>query len=374
MFSVKINLSKNDKLISSCTPNYERLLPMKIRIAIALCMICIAPGIAQQNATRSASASRADMPVIRVSTQFVVLDALVRNKRTGNSIAGLDAKDFLLTEDRVPQSISYFTHDQLPLSVVLLFDLTETVQPVLKPLAEGARGILSHLKTQDEVSVMAFSSHTEMLQDFTTDRALATHAIEVASEMKSNEGTFIHEDVYEAIDQGMKSTIRDSRRVLVWLTDGTANFENSLTQKTIGKEAPAHLHNREEATSKLLHSGIVVAALIDKSAKTDAMVAALDISPLSFIAGARLGDISRYADMTGGPILNTNKKEVGTRLAELIDQLRERYTLGYKPLTARPSGTYCKLHLAVSGAAYKEHPDQLKGGGVLVRMRQGYYR
>jgi hypothetical protein len=104
------------------------------------------------------------------------------------------------------------------------------------------------------------------------------------------------------------------------------------------------------------------------------MVAALDISPLSFIAGARLGDINRYADMTGGPILNTNKKEVGTRLAELIDQLRERYTLGYKPLTARPSGTYCKLHLAVSGAAYKEHPDQLKGGGVLVRMRQGYYR
>jgi hypothetical protein len=98
--------------------------------------------------------------MIRVSTRFVVLDALVENKKTGQPIGSLKAKDFLLAEDGVPQNISYFTHDQLPLSVVFLFDLTETVQPVLEPLAEGAREILSHLKPQDEVSVMVFSSHS----------------------------------------------------------------------------------------------------------------------------------------------------------------------------------------------------------------------
>jgi glycerate kinase len=68
--------------------------------------------------------------------------------------------------------------------------------------------------------------------------------------MKSKEGTFIHEDMYEAIDQAMKSTVPESRRVLVWLTDGAANFENSLTQKTIGKQAPARLHTKEETTTK----------------------------------------------------------------------------------------------------------------------------
>ena len=346
---------------------------MKVKIAVAISMLCAASAIAQQNARNSASSSDADMPVIRVSTQFVVLDALVENKKTGHPIGSLEAKDFLLTEDGVPQKISYFAHDRLPLSVVFLFDLTETVQPVLKPLAEGARAILGHLKPQDEVSVMVFSSHTELLQDFTTDRTLAADAIEKASEMKTREGTFIHEDMYEAVDQGMKSTIPDSRRVLVWLTDGTANFENSLTQKTIGKEAPAHLHNREEATDKLIHSGIAVAALIDKSVATDAVVAALDINPLSFLAGGRLGDINRYADATGGPILNTSKKEVAARLAELIDQLRERYTLGYKPSTSKPAGTYCKLHLALSANAYQEQSD-LRKRSVLVRMRQGYYR
>jgi Ca-activated chloride channel family protein len=346
---------------------------MKVKIAVALSMLCAAPAIAQQSAHNSASSSDSDLPVIRVSTQFVVLDALVENKKTGQPIGSLEAKDFLLTEDGVPQKISYFTHDRLPLSVVFLFDLTETVQPVLKPLAEGAREILSHLKQQDEVSVMVFSSHTELLQDFTTDRTLAADAIEEASEMKTSDGTFIHEDMYEAVDQGMKSTIPDSRRVLVWLTDGTANFENSLTQKTIGKEAPAQLHNREEATNKLVHSGIAVAALIDKSAATDTIVAAMDINPLSFIAGARLGDINRYADATGGPVLHTSKKEVAIRLAELIDQLRERYTLGYKPSTAKPAATYCKLHLALSSAAYEEQ-SELRKDRVLIRMRHGYYR
>jgi uncharacterized membrane protein len=71
---------------------------------------------------------------------------------------------------------SYFSRDQLPLSVVFLLDLTETVQPILKPLAEGAVEILGHLKPQDQVAVMVFSSHTELLQDFTTDRQLAPEA------------------------------------------------------------------------------------------------------------------------------------------------------------------------------------------------------
>jgi VWFA-related protein len=339
---------------------------MKAIIAVTLSILCFTTGLAQQ------ASSEPDAVTIRVSSQFVLLDALVENK-TGQTIGNLGAKDFLLTEDGVRQNISYFTHDQLPLSIVFLFDLTETVQPILEPLAEGASTILSHLKQQDEVSVMVFSSHTQLLQSFTTDRTLAAQAIEKASKMKSKEGTFIHEDVYEAVDQGMKSAIPDSRRVLLWLTDGTANFQNSLTQQTIGREAPAQLHNREEATSSLVHSGITIAALIDRSAKTDAFVAAMDINPFAFIAGGRIGDIHRYADITGGPTLSTTKKDVAIRLAELLDLLRQRYTLGYRPSNSRPAGTYCKLHLALDPLAHKERTE-LPKGGVLLRFKQGYYR
>jgi VWFA-related protein len=337
------------------------------KIAIVLFFWWIFSGsvLAQQNTPVSPPESDGQDPVIRISTQFVVLDALVEDTKTGAPVADLKANDFAVVEDGKVQSISYFTHDQLPLSVVLLFDLTETVQATLKPLAQGAHEMLAHLKPQDEVSVMVFSSHTELLQDFTTDRGLASAAIERASDMKSSEGTFIHEDMYEAVGQALKSTVPQSRRVLVWLTDGTANFENSLTQKTIGKQAPSHLHNREEATALLLQSGVSVAALIDRSAGTDAFLAAADVSPISFLMGGRTGDINRYADLTGGPVLKTSKREVAVRLAVLIDQLRARYTLGYKPGPAKPAGSFCKVQVKLTSASH---------GDRVVRSMSGYYR
>jgi VWFA-related protein len=220
---------------------------------------------------------------------------------------------------------------------------------------------------------MVFSSHTELLQDFTTDRQLATSAVRKASDMKRSEGTFIHEDMYEAVDQALLSTPAETRRVLVWLTDGTANFENSFTQKTIGKGAPARLHTKEEATTKLLQSGVVVAALIDRSAATDAFIVAADLNPLAFMLGARTGDIDRYAVMTGGPVLKTSKKDVAVRLSELIDQLRGRYTIGYVPPISKPKGSFCKLQVTLTSGAYKEHPS-LRKSDVAVRSKRGYYR
>ncbi len=311
-------------------------------------------------------------PVIRVSSQFVVFDVLVEDRRTGNPIGNLQAGDFEVLEDGKPQTISYFNHDQLPLSVVFLFDLTQTVQPTLKPLALAAREVLSHLKPQDEASIMVFSSHTTLLQDFTTDRGLASAAVERASGMKTGQGTFIHEDMYEAVDQALKSTVPESRRVMVWLTDGTANFENGLTKKTIGTEAPAQLHSKVEATAKLMQSGVSVAALIDRSPGTDAFIAVTDVTPLSLFGGARIGDIKKYADMTGGPVLKSSKKEVATRLAELIDQLRARYTLGYKPATVLPQGSFCKLKVRMA-STYLERTHTRKQD-IVVDARGGYLR
>ena len=335
-------------------------------VALFFWLILSGSVLAQQSTPVSPPTNDGQAPVIRVSTQFVVLDALVEDAKTGAPVAGLKANDFTVLEDGKTQSISYFTHDQLPLSVVLLFDLTETVQATLKPLAEGAHEMLAHLKPQDEVSVMVFSSHTELLQDFTTDRGLTSAAIERAADMKSKEGTFIHEDMYEAVGEALKSTVPQSRRVLVWLTDGTANFENSFTQKTIGKQAPPHLHSREEATARLLQSGVSVAALVDRSAGTDAFLAVADVSPISFLMGGRTGDINKYADLTGGPVLKTSKKEVAARLAALIDQLRARYTLGYKPASAKPPGSFCKVQVKLTSASQKHNRS--------VRSISGYYR
>jgi VWFA-related protein len=304
---------------------------------------------------------------IRVESQFVLLDALVENKKTGSTVNTLTASDFQLSEDGVPQTISYFSHDQLPLSVVFLFDMTETVHAALRPLAQAALEILGHLKPQDEVAVMIFSSRTELLQDFTTNRGLAADAIKTASWMADVEGTFLDEDMYEAVKQAQKTRLIGSRHVLVWLTDGTANYENSFTQGIIGQHSPAHLHTQQEALAKLLQSGVVVSALIETTAETNAAIMN------SSYYGTRVGDIDQYAKATGGPVLSTGTKEAADRLALLLDQIRARYTLGYKPINPKPPGAFCKLNLQWSAQFRQEHPD-LRKSGVVLLTKQGYYR
>jgi VWFA-related protein len=340
-------------------------------ILLLLCL-CVAPVIAQQSPGVASESADPGVPLLKVQSQFVMMDVLVSNRKTGNIVGNLKAEDFRVEEDGVPQTVSYFSRDRLPLSIVFLFDLTATVQPILKPLAASAKEILAHLKPEDEVSIMVFSSHTELVQDFTQDRALAAAAIEKAANMKTSDGTFIHEDMYEAVDQSMKSTTPESRRVLVWLTDGTSNLENAVTKKTIGKNAPDHLHSKQEATDKLLHSSVAVAALIDRSALTDTVVASMDATPFAFITGARVGDIANYAAMTGGPVMKTSKKEAAERMSELIDELRGTYTLGYKPASAKSTGGFVKLKVSLKPEAYRAD-NSLRESDVSVRAKRGYY-
>jgi len=212
-----------------------------LRVGSAVLLLCASAttfGFSQENTQRVATSERIAAPVIRVSSQLVVLDVLVKNKKTGAPIDKLEAKDFLVREDGVLQQITALSRDMLPLSVVFLFDLTDTVRPILKPLAEGASETLGHLKPKDQVAIMVFSSHTELLQDFTRDHSLAAAAIAKASDMKRGEGTFIHEDMYEAIEQAMKSTPAESRRVLVWLTMAPRILRTPLLRKQSGRALP----------------------------------------------------------------------------------------------------------------------------------------
>uniref|UniRef100_E6QIV4 VWFA domain-containing protein n=1 Tax=mine drainage metagenome TaxID=410659 RepID=E6QIV4_9ZZZZ len=313
------------------------------------------------------------IPVIHVSSELVLLDAIVADRKTGQLVTTLTANDFTLEEDGIPQKIRYFSQDKLPLSIVLLFDLTQSVQPQLKSLGEGALEILQHLKPEDEVAVMTFSSSTQMLQPFTRDHQSVAAAIQAAARKKSNEGTFLDEDIYEGVDAAMQSTVSGSRRVLVFFTDGTENDANRMTRKIYGKSAPVHLHKGPEAKEKLMQTGVTVSALIDRPIADDAIIAMTMVSPLSYVFGLspRLDHVARLAAETGGPVLHTSGKQAAAKLATLIEELRGRYTIGYVPSTPQPDGTFCHLKLKLTPAALATHPAP---GHCTVQARAGYYR
>jgi VWFA-related protein len=298
-------------------------------------------------------------PVIRVTVDLVVVDAQVVHKKTGRPIGALRREDFEIFEDGVRQEVVSFSQDQLPLSIVFLFDLTESVRPVLKPLASGALAALQHLKPEDETAVMVYAASAKLLQDFTTDRALTVAAIEKASEMDSNEAAFFNEGVFQAAVQAAKAKNPGSRRVIVWLTDNVPNVPSE-----------SKLHTEIDALRELLESGVVVSSLLERSAMSNTFTVLYTKNPI--FAAVRKhhppGDVYKYAEQTGGQVMKSSTEEVAAKLADLIDQIRTRFSLGYRSSVDQPPGKFCEIKLNVSTDVVKRE------GQVLIKTKRGYYR
>ena len=296
--------------------------------------------------------------VFRVTADLVVVDAQVVSKKTGRTIGALDRRDFELFEDGVKQEVTFFSQNELPLSIVFLFDLTETVQPVLKPLAAGALEALGHLKPDDETAVMVYSASGQLLQDFTTDRALTVAAIQKARDMTSDREAYFNEGVYQAAAQSDQAKNPSSRRVIIWLTDNVPNIPNQ------------RVHSKADAFQKLFETGTVVSCLLERSAMSDMFLVLHKRNPMFAFSRKHNppGDVYEYADQTGGQVMKSGKAEVATKLAELIDQIRTRYSLGYRPAAEKPPGKFCEIKLKVSPEVEKRE------GQALVKAKRGYYR
>jgi VWFA-related protein len=148
---------------------------------------------------------------ITVSTQLVVETVAVKDKK-GNPIEGLSAKDFIVTEDGVPQAIRFCEHQELPETLgaapvgrsgpenikiyhelartrispeapgnirykdrrllALYFDMT-AMPPAdqLRGLAAAQKFIRTQMTSADRVSILRYTGGAvDVLQDFTDDR------------------------------------------------------------------------------------------------------------------------------------------------------------------------------------------------------------
>jgi VWFA-related protein len=310
-----------------------------------------------------------DGSAYRVSVRLVLVDAQVLDKKTRQTAASLTRDDLQIYEDGVQQQISSFSQDELPLSVVLLFDLTDSVRPVLKPLAEGALAALQHLKPEDEVAVMVYAASARVIQDFTVDRTQAVAAIERASRMKSDEAAFFNEAIYQASSRLSQVSSGKSRRVIIWLTDDVPNIPSQDVRDRYGKSlASAKLHSEKEAMQELFRSGTAVCTLLKRSEISERQDYIGDSSKI----GSRMlyppGEVYKYAQATGGQVVESSSKKLPVKLAQLIDDLRMRYSLGYHPSAVQPKGRFCAIKVKLA-------PDLRKSQkNLVVEAKQGYYR
>src|SRR5215813_3888318 len=292
---------------------------------------------------------------IRLNTDLVVIDVQALNRKTGRVVTGLNAADFELYEDGVKQEISHFSQDRLALSVILLMDLSGSVSPVLKEIQSGALLALGRLKENDEVAVIAFSSETQLVQDFTTDRKLIVEKIgHIEKTPVIGQGTSLFEGLRAAAIHMNKASNGASRRVIIAVTDNIAweyHF-SGLSEK--------------EVAEAIFESGSMVCGLVVEGAMTGTEKIFNWNRPGSDVYRRRM-TVDPFAAQTGGELIKSDKTEINLRLAMLIDHLRTRYSLGFISKKEQSDGKFRQISLALTPEARKRLGDVDQNQAGLLR-------
>ena len=282
--------------------------------------------------------------VIKVSTNLVVFDAQVIDKKSKRTIGDLTKDDFAITENGVRQEVSYFSRDELPLSIILMLDVSRSVRGIIHEIRDGALNALQRLKPEDEVAVMAFGTTYQLVQDFTKDRPLVSKKIESATATESlGNGTFLSSALESAATHMQKAPAPGSRRVIIVVTDNIAITPDRETKYIV---------------DELLDTGTVIYGLIVQAALG------------KFFKVMSLGQLSKgvneFVERTGGEIVGADKKEVDAKLGLVIDRLRARYQLGFRPVNISDDGQFRPVEIKIiETKKRKEKP--------LVLTKRGYY-
>jgi Ca-activated chloride channel family protein len=284
------------------------------------------------------------LDVVKVNTDLVVFDAQVIDKKSKRTIGDLTKDDFAITENGVKQEVSYFSRDELPLSIILLLDVSRSVRPIIHEIRDGALNALQRLKPEDEVAVMAFGTTYQLVQDFTKDRRLVSQKIEsaTATERLGN-GTFLSSALESAAAHMQKAPAAGNRRVIIVVTDNIAITPDRETKYIV---------------DELLDTGTVIYGLIVQAALG------------KFFKVMSLGQLSKgvneFVERTGGEIVGADKKEVDAKLGLVIDRLRARYQLGFRPVNISDDGQFRPVEIKIiETKKRKEKP--------LVLTKRGYY-
>lgn len=103
--------------------------------------------------------------VTAVSVQVQVHD------RQGNLITGLGKTNFLLREDGKEREIIFAGTDSEPVSVVLLMEFNRNTGGIHQELRDAGHLLVNGLRPGDHCALVTYSSSTNLLEDFTADRA-----------------------------------------------------------------------------------------------------------------------------------------------------------------------------------------------------------
>lgn len=299
----------------------------------ALCLLSFTVTALAQETSKTAQES--------APPSMVLLNVRVTDE-AGRPVSDVRQEDVRVIEDNVPQTISFFSKEEVPLSYGLVIDNSGSLRSQIDKVIEAGKIVVNGNSPNDEAFLIRFisSDKIELVAAFTSNKALLFQYLD--SLYVEQGQTAVIDAVYVAIEgliKSKRSMQTNRRRALVLITDG---------------EDRGSLYKRAEL-AELLHRQdiqIFVIGLTKQVEEKRAREKAIDL--LSFLA----------RETGGRAFFPKSTTELRGIAEEITRDLRTQYLIGYVPTGGKPANTFHKVQVTVA---------ESQGKGKLVAVtRVGY--
>lgn len=222
--------------------------------------------------------------------------------REGRHISGLDRSAFTVLDNAVPQGISFFTDEDLPASVSIVFDTSASMKgSKIERAREALTRLIQTSHERDEFFLIAFNSRAQLLLGKTRDAEAVEKKLTYLEPHGDNA-------LYDAVYLGLEKVERGMypKRVIIVISDG----EDNHSRYSLG-----------DLRRGLAESNTIVYAvgiLGRYPTKTPGIVGRDTLSKLSAVTG-------------GKAFFPDSDKELSEAFEQIALELRHQYSIGYRP-------------------------------------------
>ena len=114
---------------------------------------------------------------LSTTTNLVNVDVMVLDK-DGNPLSNLSRKNFRLSDDGVPQTVSNFGTAQAPMTTCMVIEFSNRYWAFLYLALRYAYNYLQFIQPKDWTAVVSFDMKPQILTDFTQDRSEVRGALD----------------------------------------------------------------------------------------------------------------------------------------------------------------------------------------------------
>jgi Ca-activated chloride channel family protein len=281
------------------------------------------------------SPSQQDEPV-RLRSDLVVVSVTITDA-LGKYVHSLKGKDFIVSEDNVPQSINSFAAEEAPFAAAILVDMSGSMGYKFGLVRAAAASFVENIRENDQVAVYGFNNKVKQMQDFSNVRDITDYIWDA----EAKETTKLYDCLNEALDA--LAARPEKRRAILLISDGCDTSSQKSSMDSVLKKALS------------IGANIYCVDLIDSSEINSTGSGALDM-----LRGRN--EMKEFANQTGAQYINSPKGDnLDTVFANIIEELRNQYTLTYFSTNEKRDGKWRKLDVSIANSK------------LAVRSRRGYY-